>query len=436
MTLVDEVIIFITRKDAAELLKYFWYFLLFDFPRYVLLDIGIVFYFITRHGRAARTREQARKQLFTDAPLVSVIAPGKNEGRHIPALVASLGRQTYSNYELIVVDDGSSDDTPEICRRLLAAGALQAFFRNDERGGKASAANLALRYSSGQYVVHLDADSHLADDAIEKVILPFYLRRDVGAVAGDIRVANLDASLTASMQAIEYMKGISVGRTVHSMLGTLRIVSGAFGAFRKDILDRLGGWDVGPGLDGDLTVRIRKLQYDVVFEPEAVCYTNVPERIEQLARQRYRWDRSLVRFRIRRHGDIFRPDRNFRLRNFMSSLENVYFNVALDVKWWLYNSQVVFFATDQVKIILLVNFLVYFASAGIQFFLALALYGRTMRRSELGLIWMLPLVPPYICYFLRVVRTYAYLMEWLFKVSYFDRWNPWKTSRILEREGR
>lgn len=434
MTLIDEVIAFIGQKDAFELLKYFWYFVLFDFTRYLLLDTVMISYFITRHGKARQVREEARKRLFGEFPLVTVMAPGKNEGRHIPALVASLGRQTYKHVELIVVDDGSTDDTPAICRDLLAKGMLQGFFRNDVRGGKASAANLALRYSKGQYVVHLDADSHLANDAIEKILLPFYLQRNVGAVAGDIRVANLNASLASGLQAIEYMKGIAVGRTVHSMLGTLRIVSGAFGAFRKDILDRLGGWDVGPGLDGDLTLKIRKLHYDIVFEPEAICYTNVPEKFSQLGRQRYRWDRSLVRFRIRRHADIFRPDQNFTLRNFVSSMENVFFNVVLDIKWWIYIFQIAFFMTDQIKMILVINFLLYFTSASIQFLLSLVLYGRTVRREELSLVWLLPLVPLYTGYYLRIVRTYAYLMEWLFKASFLDRWNPWKTSRVVERD--
>jgi biofilm PGA synthesis N-glycosyltransferase PgaC len=434
MTLIDDVIAFISHKDAFELLKYFWYFVLFDFTRYLLLDLALISYFITRQGRARLERLEARKRLYGESPLVTVMAPGKNEGRHIPALAASLARQTYKHVELIVVDDGSTDETPAICRDLLAKGALQGFFRNDARGGKASAANLALRYSKGKYVVHLDADSHLADDALEKVLLPFYLRPNVGAVAGDIRVANLKTSLASGLQAIEYMKGIAVGRTVHSMLGTLRIVSGAFGAFRKDLLDRLGGWDVGPGLDGDLTLKLRKLHYEIVFEPEAICYTNVPEKFTQLGRQRYRWDRSLIRFRTRRHADIFRPDSNFSPRNFVSSLENVFFNVVLDVKWWIYITQIAFFMTDQLKMILVVNFLLYLTSAIVQFLLAMALYGKSLRRSELSLVWLLPLMPIYTGYFLRIVRTYAYLMEWLFKASYLDRWNPWKTSQVARQE--
>ncbi|MEW5769022.1 MAG: glycosyltransferase [Pseudomonadota bacterium] len=434
MTLIDEVVGFIAQKDALELLRYFWYFILFDFTRYLLLDLALISYFITRHGRRGRERVVARQRLFAQRPLVTVMAPGKNEGAHIPALVESLARQTYRHVELIVVDDGSTDDTPAICRDLLAQGRIQGFFRNGVRGGKASAANLALRYSKGEYVIHLDADTHLAEDAVEKILLPFFISERVGAVAGDVRVANLKTSLASGLQAIEYMKGISVGRTVHSMLGTLRIVSGAFGAFRRDLLVRLGGWDVGPGLDGDLTMKIRKLHLDVAFEPEAICYTNVPVSFARLARQRYRRDRSLIRFRTRRHVDFLVPDRNFRLRNFVSSFENIFFNVVLDLKWWIYIVQIGLFMTAHLKLILLVNFLLYLTSASIQFLLSLALYGHTARRQEIALVWLLPLVPIYTGYFLRIVRTYAYLMEWLFKASYLDAWNPWKTSRVAHEE--
>jgi biofilm PGA synthesis N-glycosyltransferase PgaC len=71
-------------------------------------------------------------------------------------------------------------------------------------------------------------------------------------------------------------------------------VSGAFGAFTKDALDRVGGWDIGPGLDGDITVKLRKLGYKIVFEPDAVCQTNVPNTFKKLVKQRLRWDKSIV----------------------------------------------------------------------------------------------------------------------------------------------
>lgn len=431
MQWLDEIVGFVLARDALELIAVFWYFLFFDFTRYLLLDgVLLVVYMFSRRGLRA-TKALARRQLLAELPLVSVIAPGKNEGKHIPALVESLERQTYPNIEIVVVDDGSDDDTAQICRRLERAGRIDRFFRNDVRGGKASAANLALHYCRGDYVVHLDADCRLRHDSIENILLPFFWRPNVGAVAGDIRVDNIDAGFAPSLQAIEYMKGISVGRAVGSMLGILRIVSGAYGAFRRDLIDRIKGWDVGPGLDGDITLKIRKLHHEVHFEPDAVCYTNVPDSFVRLARQRYRWDKSLIRFRLRKHFDLLLPSANFRWRNFFSSAENLFFNLVLDIKWWIYIVQIVFFYTEWLPYIFTINYVLYLCASSMQFVFACVFYGSTLRRSELALAAFLPLVPIYTGLYLRLVRSYAYLMEFFFKTSYHDPWNPWKTSRVV-----
>lgn len=431
------IVDFVQDRGLAGLFAIFWYFLLFDFLRYIVGDGIAIGIFLVQRSRPQwrQKRATARQKLFRTTPLVSVIAPGKNEGKSIPALVESLRRQTYKNIELIVVDDGSDDDTPEICRKLVREGHIRHFFRNEIRGGKASAANLALRYCKGEFVVHIDADSHLRFDSIEKIILPFYLDSRIGAVAGDIRVANIDDGLCPSLQAIEYMKGISVGRMVGSMVGILRIVSGAYGAFRRDILDRLKGWDVGPGLDGDITLKIRKLHYKVHFEPEAVCFTNAPDSFAKLGRQRYRWDKSLIRFRLRKHFDLLLPSANFSWPNFFCSVENIFFNLGLNFKWWIYFSQICLFYTDQLLFILVANYTLYFLSGIIQFSFATLLLRHTMRARDMALWLLLPLMPLYTGSYLRFIRTYAYLSEIFFRTSYLDRWNPWKTSRAVKDDG-
>lgn len=430
----DDLIEFIRQLSLWEWFLFFWPFFFFDFVRYVVLDFVLLPRFLIRRHRQRAYRRRLRTRLFREKPLVSVIVPGKNEGKHIPALAVSLRRQTYTHFETIIVDDGSDDDTPVICRRLEQQGLIDLFVRNEVRGGKASAANTALRYARGVYILHLDADSHLADDAIETALLPFLEDPDIGAVGGDVRVANTDESLATSLQGIEYMKSISMGRTVSSMLGLLRIVAGAHGMFRRDILERLGGWDVGPGLDGDLTVKIRKLGLRVVHEPDAICYTNVPDTFWKLARQRFRWDRSLVRFRVRKHRDIFVPDANFQWRNFLASAENVFFNILLNLRWWIYIAQIFIFNAEHLEYIVLINYLLYLSANVLEFAMGCVLYGRTLKLREIALAPYLLLMPPYVGIYLRLVRSYAYLMETLHRVSYFDRWNPWKVSSVNRRE--
>ena len=432
--MIDGLIEFIHELDTWQLIGYFWPFFMVDMMRYVFLDLVLIPAHILERRKHRKRFIAARKELFSEMPLITVIAPGKNEGRHLRKLVESLSKQTYKRIEIIVVDDGSDDDTPHIGRQLEREGLIDLFIRNSIRGGKASAANTALYYSKGKYIVHLDADSHLAHDAIEKALLHFYLDPLVGAVGGDIRVANQQESFATRCQAIEYMKSISTGRTGASLVGVLRIVAGAYGIFRRDLLERVKGWDVGPGLDGDLTVKLRKLGYRIIHEPHSICYTHVPESFKALARQRYRWDRSLVRFRMRKHRDVFLPSANFRIRNFISFVDNVFFNFVLNYKWWIYLIQILVFNADIIEYILMLNYILYVMANMIEFFMACLLYGHTLKRRDFALALFVPLMPFYTGFYLRIIRTIAQLMELLHHASYRDAWNPWKVSSVAEKE--
>ncbi len=433
---IENTLLFLSSLTLTEFISYFWPFIFFDFVRYVILDLFIIFFYLPARYFDSANRRRAKLQLFRQRPLVSVIVPGKNEGKHIPRLAVLLKNQTYKHLELIIVDDGSDDDTELICRKLESEGFIKKFIRNDQRGGKASAANTALNFASGEFIVHIDADSYLSDNSIETILTPFFLDSKIGAVGGDVRVANIESSMATRLQTIEYMKSISVGRTIASFLGVLRIISGAHGAFRKDILERLHGWDVGPGLDGDITLKFRKLGYRVVHEPDAICYTNVPLSFIRLAKQRYRWDRSLVRFRLRKHVDMLLRPTVYKTRNFLTLLDNLVFNVVLNIKWWIYVVQLLMVAasTNFALYIIVVNYILYFSINVIEFMVACMVNKRTVMVRELVLIPFLPLMPLYTGVFIRLVRSYAYLMEFIFKSSYNDRWNPWKVSKISKQE--
>jgi len=430
MSLLADALDYIIQLSLIDLVLTFWYFFLFDMMRYLVINgIGLVKYFIDEYKIKDR-KLIARQQLFIEKPLVSVLVPGKNEGKNLYKLANSLKLQTYKNLELIVVDDGSDDETPSIARHLLKRGLIHNFFRNEQRGGKASAANLALRFCKGKYVIHLDADTLARSDALEKMLIHFYLDENIAAVGGDVRVNNLQASVCASLQSLEYIKTITTARSIASSFGILRIISGAFGAFRTDALKRVKGWDVGPGLDGDITIRFRKIGYKVVHEPKAICYTNVPVKFTKLAKQRFRWDRSLVRFRLRRHRDILNIfNHNFSWLNFITILENIIFNFAMNIKWWAYFAYIIIFHTNSLHIILFVNFVLYLISNVVQYIYALFILGNTIKKEEIQISLLLLLMPFYSTFLMRPVRTYAHIMELIHKVSYMDAWNPWKVSQ-------
>jgi len=432
---IDRFVEFWTPIIAdGGIFKMFWYFFFLEIPRYLIFDVIVVLIEkIRRNIKSVRVkREDFRIKLFTENPKVSVIVPGKNEGEHIYKLVESLKNQTYKNFELIIIDDGSTDNTYQICTSLYKNGFINKYLRNNISGGKASAANLGLKYATGEYVVHLDADSSLDTNAIEEIILPFFETPNVGAVGGNLKVRNR-VNLLTNCQAMEYLTSISIGRMVTSALGIYRIVSGAFGAFRRDYLNLLGGWDIGPGLDGDITVKIRKMGYKIKFAEKSICLTHVPETPKALTKQRLRWARSIIRFRLRKHKDILLPDRHFNVLNFIATFENVFFSVIMDFLWVFYMILLFVNFYDTYIYIILFKILMYSASTAIQLSVNLLISER--RNWEKSIYFYIPLMWLYTGYYMRFVRTFAYIREIFGFSSYNDNWNPEKTSKMAKAYG-
>jgi biofilm PGA synthesis N-glycosyltransferase PgaC len=179
---LDEFINYLRNAGWEKIFRVFWFFFLFEFFRFFIVDFTMLVIWRLKERSRQRKYNEARKVLWEKQPLISIIVPGKNEGKHLYKLVKSLEEQTYHNFELIVVDDGSNDDTEVIGKTLERNGLIKYFFRNDVRGGKASAANLGLRYCKGEIIVHLDADCSYDRDALENIILPFYLDEKIGAL--------------------------------------------------------------------------------------------------------------------------------------------------------------------------------------------------------------------------------------------------------------
>lgn len=430
---LDEIIAYWYNAGILKLIRVFWFFFIFEFIRFLVLDYIVISMSLLKRFFQRKKWSKARADLFEEMPLVSVIVPGKNEGKHIYKLTKSLREQTYQNFEVIVVDDGSTDQTRIIGKSLEKAGLINMFISCDVRGGKASGANLALSYSKGEYIVHLDADCSFDRDAIENSLVPFFYDKKIGAVGGNLEVRNADEGLAPTMQAIEYLKVIQTGRMVTSFLGIYRIISGAFGTFRKDVLDRIGGWDIGPGLDGDITVKIRKMGYKVHFEHTAIGLTNSPSTFKALTKQRLRWDRSIIRFRVRKHRNVFSPNKEFSMFNMLSSLENIFYNIILNIKWYVYFIDVLLNYSNIIMFVLPMNFFLYTCSNFLQFFAIMSI-SKTQREKHKYLLYI-PLVFIYTGFYLRIVRTIAHIRELIFKSSYNDNWNPEKSSNIARIEG-
>lgn len=415
-----------TQEGFTGFFRVFWFYIIFEFPRYILMDYVLLIVYWVKGRFGEKDYQTAREDFFSAKPFLSIIVPGKNEGKNYYRLIESLEIQTYRNFEVIVVDDGSDDDSQLIARGLERQGKIDLFISHKERGGKASAANTALRYARGEFIVHIDADSSLSYDALEEIMIPFYMDSKIGAVGGNLEVRNPDVNLATTFQKIEYNIFIMVGRMVTSSLGILRIISGAFGAFRRDALEQLHGWDIGPGLDGDITLKIRKMGYKVLFEPKATIYTSVPDSFLSLAKQRLRWSRSLVRFRLRKHNNLFMPFSTFNLGNFISVAENIFFNFILNFFWYLYMIDIIVNFTQEILYILIAGVLLYSTSKLLQYIVVLTLSKDW--RQKIKYILYLPGMVFYTGYYIRFIRTAAYIKELFFKSSFDDNWNPRKTS--------
>lgn len=424
--------IFSVNFIGTGMIATFWFLLFVEFPRYYATDILVAIYHGLTFNQRRKRREAARYALYLEKPLVTILAPGKNEGQQIYKLVTSLSEQTYQNYEIIIVDDGSDDTTPQICRDLLKRGFIHKYFRMVERGGKASAANYGVAHATGKYIVHLDCDSSLDRNAIERVLLPFYIDRKIKAVGGCVKVRNSDKTLCTSMQALEYIRSIQIGRMVTSRLGIYHIISGAFGAFDAETLREVGAWDIGPGLDGDITQKIRKSGHKVWFAEDAICMTNVPEKWHALFKQRKRWSKSLIRFRIRKHRDILWSNRNFSFSNMISNLDNILFDCVFNYVWLFYMFQIVLSNTDRLMEIIIVGFILRSAFSLSAFVVMQCVSERS--REERHLLAYLFLYTFYMGYFMRIVRLIGHTEELFFRTSYKDKWNPKKTSDIARVE--
>jgi cellulose synthase/poly-beta-1,6-N-acetylglucosamine synthase-like glycosyltransferase len=220
-------------------------------------------------------------------PLISVLIPCFNEAKVIESSVRRILASNWTNMEVLVLDDGSSDDTAEVVRNAFSDDprvTLLVF----ENGGKARALNRGLARTRGDVVVALDADTLFPPDTLAK-LARWFIDPRVGAVAGNALVGNR-RNLITRWQALEYVTAQNLERRALAALGAVTVVPGAVGAWRRTALEALDGYPADTlAEDQDLTLAIQRAGWRVEFDPEARAYTEAPETVEGLLKQRFRW---------------------------------------------------------------------------------------------------------------------------------------------------
>lgn len=280
------------------------------------------------------------KQILSSpfSPSISLIAPAYNEGASIVQNVRSMLSLEYNNFEVIIINDGSKDDSiAQLINKYdlvqvnfdyqakISTKPIKAIYKSKNRafkklivvdkenGGKPDALNVGLNISDKELVACVDVDCIIETDALLKMVKPYIeSNREVIATGGVIRIANncviedgrlvevnLPKNIWARFQVLEYIRAFLLGRMAWSRLNGLMLISGAFGLFKRDVAVDAGGYNTSTvGEDMELVVRMRTFMhhqrrpYKVVYVPDPLCWTEAPSSLKVLGRQRNRWTRG------------------------------------------------------------------------------------------------------------------------------------------------
>ncbi|MCK5835372.1 MAG: glycosyltransferase [Lentisphaeria bacterium] len=406
---------FSIREPIDWVLMFFPTVLMFELPRYFFS--GVLTYFLDKFG-VGHDDEEAKRLFLATEPFVSIIVAGRNESEIISSTIESLLNLPYKNKEIIVIDDASDDNMYAICKKYADKGLIRLFgnFSETGRAGRPPSTNYGIRVSRGEFIISVDADTSYDYDTIQQMIGPFYNPK-VGVVGGNIKARNRGATIWADLQSIEYMISIGLWKRWTNILGVTLQASGAFGAFRREVIDDFGGWDPELAEDADISLKARKCGWQIGFAPDAVAMTNVPENLWTLIKQRIRWDKGTVRTYFHKHKNVF----NVKRFGFKVAFEVLQEYLMVYVLNLLYPIFVVYMLVRDYKLLIfsyIVAYILYVSTTFITFLIALSFSER--RDEEFGLIWYTPFYPFYKEIF-RWVRLYANILEtfrWKYEESY------------------
>jgi poly-beta-1,6-N-acetyl-D-glucosamine synthase len=240
-------------------------------------------------------------------PTVSVVVPAFNEEKVVQKAILSVYHQDYPVSECIVVDDGSTDRTAEVARMLQDRfGPTRLIVVKQPNRGKANALNLGARVASSELVFNMDADSVLSRTVISSMVRHFK-EEDVGAVAGNVKIKNR-VNLLTYLQSLEYIEGLNMARKSQGFLKAVNIIPGPVGMFRRQLLLDIGGYEADTfAEDCDLTLKLLHYDQKIAYEPNAIVYTEAPEHLQDLIKQRYRWTRGILQSLRKRRRDLTSP---------------------------------------------------------------------------------------------------------------------------------
>ncbi len=255
---------------------------------------------------AIRQRQKSKKEpekVVATSHKVSIVVPGYNEEITAPKTVENLLKSDYPDMEIVFVDDGSKDNT---FKNIQAAYGDHPNVKvlTKPNGGKASALNYGIGFASGDILVCIDADTVLSPDAVSRMVA-YFDSDEVAAVAGNVKVGNRKNLLTR-WQSIEYITSQNFDRRAYDVVNAIMVVPGAIGAFRRDAVQKVGMFTTDTlAEDCDLTLRLLNAGYKVRTCNEALAFTEVPETLHMLLKQRFRWTFGIMQSFWKHRGNLF-----------------------------------------------------------------------------------------------------------------------------------
>lgn len=372
--------------------------LILEFPRIIVKSLLLLYDKFTDKGSESPNSFR---------PKVSIIVPAHNEGKVIERNIESLISLSYSNKEIIVVDDNSSDDTYLKAKPYAARGDIILVRRREPHSNKAMAVKYGSAFASGEIIVCIDADTILQNEGLVRIVEPFSDPKVVG-VAGNVRVYNT-RSLLEKIQSYEYLVAMEMGRKFQSLLQILLIIPGAFGAFRRKVMKAIGGIDTDTITeDFDFVLKLRKTGYKIVFAQKAIAWTVVPNTLSGWFRQRVRWAYGQLQS-IKKHKDLL-FNTKYGLRSILSLFDILLMDIfLLFIRFfWLLLVPFTFPSIPLWKLASLI-LLFYLALEFLQASVALAVSPRG--EKELGFLLLVPIVVLFYRPLYSFVRVLAYFKE-------------------------
>ncbi|MCE5201715.1 MAG: glycosyltransferase family 2 protein [Synergistaceae bacterium] len=406
--------------------------LFFELPLAILIIAGVFKYTFER------MREGERRPYF---PPVSCIITCYSEGLDVQRTISSLTEQIYpGKIEIFAMIDGAAKNKATY---EAATGMVDYVSNFDnrklvvipkwQRGGRVSSLNTGLSFANGEIIMALDGDTSFDNNMIERATRHFE-DPAVAAVSGCLRVRNADDSLAASLQAIEYFISIQASKTGLSTFNVVNNISGAFGIFRRRILDLVGGWDAGTAEDLDLTLRIKnyfgryKDGFKIIFDPEAIGHTDVPRTFKGFLLQRIRWDGDLSYLYFRKHWHSFDP-RLLGWPNFiMILLTGLFSQIAMPIVIFLYT--VWLFAAYPLRYalsLLLLIYMFYFAMLTIMYLIFVMCLSERPR-DDMSRVCFLPIMPLF-AFIARINSLVAMLWELVASGHKDSSMAPWWVTK-------